>query len=71
MKNAYLKIIHIWICISPIIRYLLKNKFRFLTVYGAWCMASIDVKLGSQIWRILLQLRFQFKSEAEISPELP
>jgi hypothetical protein len=34
MKNAYLKIIHIWICISPIIGYLLKNKFRFLTVYA-------------------------------------
>jgi hypothetical protein len=31
-------------------------------------MASIDVKLGFQIWQILLQLGIQFESEAEISP---
>jgi hypothetical protein len=31
-------------------------------------MASIDVKLGSQIQRILLQLGFEFESEAEIAP---
>jgi hypothetical protein len=36
--------------------------------YGAGCMASIDVKLGSQIWQILLHLGFQLESEAEIAP---
>jgi hypothetical protein len=36
--------------------------------YGAWCMTSIGVKLGSQIRRILLQLGFRFESEAEIAP---
>jgi hypothetical protein len=36
--------------------------------YAAWCMAAVDVKLGSQIRQILLQLGFLFESKAEIAP---